>query len=318
MLFPKKVLALASGVLVALSWAAVAQQPGANGRTARQAGSADSLIVNGTIDWIEKSDVSALREGVIEKIEFRVGDRVEAGKPIAYLHKKMAELAAAKAKLQAKNVGPINSAKAKTELAISELARLRRLEKMGPGYASVSEIEKGEAELKVAKAQIEEATENQKVAEAESDIAKEIVEEHTVVAPFNGLVTDRMKNLQESVRANEPVVRLGRTDQLKFIGYLQLESASRVQVGDNVEVKATIDGAVLPLEQKAFPGKVISISREISTVRDPRVQILAEVNQTEDLQNPELSLRPGLKAEMRVFLRTVSQTPATVGLRTGP
>jgi RND family efflux transporter MFP subunit len=315
MLLSKKTAALAGGLIAALSVAALAQQAQPTGRAGRPAASADTILVPGTIDWIEKSDVSALREGVIEKLEFRVGDRVEAGKPIGYLHVKMADLAATKAKLAAENLGPIKSAQAKKELAKSELARLRRLELKGP-FTSQSEVEKAEAELMVADAQVIEAKENQVVAKAEHDIAKEVVEEHTIRAPFTGLVTDRIKNPGEAVRANEAVVRLGRTDQLRFMGYIPLESAARVQVGDNVEVRATIDNAALAIEQKTFPGKIISISGEIASVRKTDIQVIAEVNETEDLKNPELTLRPGLKAEMRILLRAPRGAGATVGLKT--
>ena len=318
MLLSRKAVATATGMLVALSVAAAAQQPGGGGRAARPSASAsaDSILLTGTIDWIEKSDVSALREGVIEKLEFRVGDRVEAGQPIGFLHVKMAELAALKAKLTAENVGPIKSAQAKKLLAKGELARLRRLEKMGP-FTSLSEIEKAEAEVAVADAQEVEAAENQKVAKAEHDIAKEAVNEHTILAPFTGIITDRIKNQGEAVRANEAVVRLGRSDQLRFMGYVPLESSGRVQVGDNVEVRAIVDNADLPLEQKTFPGKVISISREIGSVRKTDIQVIAEVNDVEDLKRPELTLRPGLKAEMRILLRAPQAADATVGLKTG-
>jgi multidrug resistance efflux pump len=314
MLLSKKVLATATGMLVALSVAAIAQQPTGGGRSARQASPGDSLLITGTIDWIETSQVSALREGVIKQLEYRVGDRVEKDKPIGFLHKKAAELAEAKAKIAAEQEGPVKSAKAKSQLATSELARLRRLEKMGP-FTSISEVEKAEAELQVAEAQITEATENKKVAGAEYEIAKQIVAEHTIIAPFTGIVIERIKNPGEAVRANEAVVQLGRSDQLRFMGYLPLESSARVQVGDIVEVRATVDNANLPLEQKTFPGKIISISREIGSVRKTDIQVIAEVNDVEDLQHPELTLRPGLKAEMRILVRT-PQSGATVGLKT--
>ena len=195
MTLSKKVLALSSGVLAALSLGAFGQGPTTTRVAARPAaGSADSIVVGGTIDWYEKSDVSALREGVIEKIEYQQGSRVEAGKPIGFMHKRMADLTAKKAEIAAKNHGPIESALAKAALAKSEIARLRRLEKMGKGFVSESELQKAEAELQVALAQRTEAEENQNVAKAESEIAKEVVEEHTILAPFTGIITDRIKN----------------------------------------------------------------------------------------------------------------------------
>src|SRR5262245_51913563 len=112
-----KAAGLAAGLVAALSLAASAQQ-----RTTRSPG--ETLVVQGNLDWLEKSDVSALREGVIEQIEFRVGDRVEASKPIGNLHKRMAELAVKKAQVAAESRGALAKAEAQQALAKEQLAIL--------------------------------------------------------------------------------------------------------------------------------------------------------------------------------------------------
>ena len=48
--------------------------------------------MQGTIKFLEESDVAALRDGVIRQIEFNVGDRIEEDEPIGYLHDEMAKL----------------------------------------------------------------------------------------------------------------------------------------------------------------------------------------------------------------------------------
>ena len=125
-------------------------------------------------------------------------------------------------------------------------------------------MQKAEAELQVAEAQKQEAArEPRRSPRPRPRSPTKIVREHTILAPFTGIITDKIKNQGEAVRANEAVVRVGRTDKLRFLGYLPLASAPRVQVGDSVEVRATIDGVALPVEERVFHGKVISISREI-------------------------------------------------------
>ncbi len=94
----KKAPAMAAGLVAALTAATVAQPPSTPGRPETLEG------LKCTIDFIEKSDVSALREGVIEKMEAEVGDPVDKGGTIGYLHREMAELTVKKADLAAKNV----------------------------------------------------------------------------------------------------------------------------------------------------------------------------------------------------------------------
>ena len=79
---------------------------------------------------------------------------------------------------------------------------------------SAEDVAKAEGELKVAVAQIHEAEEHKAVAEAELNLAKQILKEHTIVAPFDGVVIKRMKNPGESVRANEAVVEIGKLSRL--------------------------------------------------------------------------------------------------------
>ncbi len=86
----KKAAALAAGLLAALSAATVAQNPAPGPR------GAETLVVDdATVDWIEKSNVAALREGVIERMELQIGMPVKRGKPIGYLHHEIAELTVA-------------------------------------------------------------------------------------------------------------------------------------------------------------------------------------------------------------------------------
>ncbi len=51
------------------------------------------------------------------------------------------------------------------------------------------------------------------------------------------------------------------------------------------------------------------MSREIASVGRSEVQIVAEVYQTDDPDHPELSLRPGMEAQMVVHL-SATATPS--------
>jgi RND family efflux transporter MFP subunit len=298
-----------------LSVASLAQQGAPSAARAPQS-RGQTIVVSGVLDWLEKSDVSALREGVIEQIEYQVGDRVEAGKPIGYLHRKLAELAVAKAKVAAESTGALKKAEAQRLLQRDKLVMLMNLIARNKANVSPEERKQQEAELAVAEAMEQEAKDNIELAKAELEIAKQTLEEHTIYGPpFTGYITDRMKGPAESVRASEPIVRIGRVDKLRFQGPVPLESISRLSIGDTVEFRVTIGEGDLPIERKRFTGKLKSWSREIP-VGTTEVLVLAEIDNPEDPEHPELELMSGMKGEITIFLNTGK--PAPVATRTAP
>ncbi len=119
----KRVGALAAGCLFLLSFAALAQSEGSS--PDRPGGSQAyeplvlkvSLITGPRLDWFERSDVAALREGVIEQMELKIGMQVKKGGTIGTLHRKMAELTVKKNQLQAAQVSPQQKAEALKEKA---------------------------------------------------------------------------------------------------------------------------------------------------------------------------------------------------------
>ena len=294
MFFPKKAAAMAAGFIAALSVATVAQN------TNPAARSAETLVIDdATVDWIEKSDVAALREGVIDRMELQIGMPVQRGKPIGYLHSEIAALNVHKAELAVKNTATEEKARAQQELALTVVATNKRLNERRPGLVSIEEQRKAEAEVKVATAMINEAVEKRAMDRAEDALARRALDEHTITAPFDGIVIERMKNPGESVRANEAVVRLGNLIKLRAFAYIPLDYAYRVKEGQIVEIQPRISGTravAVPIERKRFRGKITFVDPQIQPVAETAVRIYAECD------NRDFELRPGLKATMTIFL----------------
>ena len=297
----KTAAAMAVGLLTTLSVASFAQNGQDQLATANPTANATALVLDelATVDWIEKSDVAALREGVIEKMELRLGDPALVSKPIGYLHREAAELTVAKNKIQAESVGAIEKGKASLGVAVAIVAINKRLNDRKPGMVSAEDMAKAEGELKVADAQIQEATENQAAAKAELALAQQILKEHTIVAPFDGVVIKRMKNPGESVRANEAVVQLGKLSRLCANAYVPLKHAFKVKEGQIVEIRPRVDsaeGGNEEIESLRFRGKI--------TFVDPQIQAMvgAERRIRAEFDNPDFKLSPGLKVQMTIFL----------------
>jgi RND family efflux transporter MFP subunit len=314
MLMSKKVIALTAGLLSLLSVATLGQTPAPNG--AAQASPGDTLSVSRcTVAWIEASNVAALREGVLYKMEAQVGHEVREGQELGYLHREMAKLKVDRARLSAENTASIKKAQAQKELALSVLAISKRLEDRNRTFISREEILKNEAEVKVADALVHEAEENQQIARSELALAQREFDEHTIKAPFAGRITERMRNEGESVRANEAVVRLVRIDRVRVVGWIPIDQMLRVKVGMPIEVRPNIPGANLAIEQMKFRGKISFIDAEVSPTKT-EIRFHAEVENNEDHD-----LLPGLFVDALIYLNAgpaPDTAPSTVGARTTP
>ena len=289
--------AMAVGLVTALAAVTLAQPPAGRAPKGSTASANEPLVVSGLIEWIDKSDVSALTEGVIKQIELREGMTVAEDGTIGSLHSEKAELTVAKARVAAEGKGGLAKAEAQRELAYAVLARLMRLNAIKAGYASKEEVNKAEAEVKVGEAQVVDAQDNQKLAKAELDLAQEALREHTITAPFAGTILKVLKHPGETVKANEAVVRMGKVDKLRFYGTFPVENLGRIRPGMVVDVRPTVEDADVPIEHKRFRGQVKSIGQEVNSIGTTDVEVYAEV-----FNNQAKDLRPGLKAEMTVYL----------------
>jgi RND family efflux transporter MFP subunit len=305
----KPIAAVAAGCLM-LSAAALAQNVGAAPRAADPAVQALVLEELASVDWIEKSDVAALREGVIKRMELQIGMPVKKSGTIGFLHDDMARLTVAKSALQAAARAPREKAEAQVFVAASKVARDKRLNERKPGMVSAEEVAEHEGELKVADAARKEAIENEGIAKAELNLAERTLKEHEIVAPFDGVIIKRMKHPGESVRANEAVVQLGNPNKLCANAYVPLDFAFRVKEGQVVEIQPRITGGrgePLPIEKKRFRGKITFIDPQIQPVAETAVRIRAEFD------NPAGDLRPGLRVQMTIYLTQDVAAAATEG-----
>jgi RND family efflux transporter MFP subunit len=298
MFLSKPITALAASGLMLATVAAVAQ----SGGSAQGPGNTDSQVLVleelARIDWVETSKVACLREGVIAKMELQIGMPVKQNGVIGVLHSEIADLTVRKNQLQADSIAPQEKAKAQKDVAISVVARNQNLNGRKPGMVSDEDVAKAIGELNVAEAQFHEAVENQAIATAELKLAQRILEEHTIRAPFDGVVLKRMRNPGESVRANDAVVELGNINKLCAESYVPLSYAYRVKEGQVVEIQPRLKlgrGEPLAIEKKRYRGKITFIHPTIQPVAETAVRIRAE------FENPG-DLRPGLMVQMTIFL----------------
>lgn len=126
-------------------------------------------------------------DGVLEKVDALVGDRVRAGQLLCQLVAEQEKVERDRAEALLK----------KTE---ADLDRARRLH--SKGGTSDEALEKAETEYKLAK--------------ADFDLASIRLEEHSVRAPFAGVVAERYVDPGASVEAGDPLIRVTALSPLRL------------------------------------------------------------------------------------------------------
>ncbi|RDH89388.1 MAG: efflux transporter periplasmic adaptor subunit [endosymbiont of Seepiophila jonesi] len=188
--------------------------------------------LDGMVEAINQTTVSAQTQGQVQEILFDVDDYVENGQLLitlkdteqkARLHRAEADLKEALARLQ----------EAKDEY-------VRTKELSGKNLVSQSQLDKANASLKSARAR-------QDAASAGLVQASEQLEYTKIRAPYSGIVTHRLIEVGEIARPGQKLMSGTSLDQLRvlvdvpqsLIPIIRKTGKARVQQPDNVFVEAT-------------------------------------------------------------------------------
>jgi len=204
-----------------------------------------SLGAIGTVAAVNGVMVSADLPGVVQKIAFGSGDRVQAGQLLVQLdtRQEQAQLAAATAKL---------------ELARMNLDRIRGLREQG--INSQTEYDTSVAE--------------QKQAEGVVGEIGATIERKTIHAPFSGVLGIRQVNLGQYLKSGDPIVQLQSHDPIYVNFDVPQQELARVRVGGPVSV--TAEGP--PLIE--LTGRITAIDSVVDeSTRNVRVQATFENRQ---------------------------------------
>jgi RND family efflux transporter MFP subunit len=125
-------------------------------------------------------------------------------------------------------------------------------------------------------------------------LARQMVADSEIAAPFDGVVGERRVSPGEYVQPGQAVVTLVRSDRLRFTAGVPESRAAAIRVGQRVEIACHEPGAA-PL--------ATTISRVSPTVMQSSRSILIEA----DVSNPQLALQAGLFAEAEVVVDAESQ-----------
>ncbi|QDT12631.1 efflux RND transporter periplasmic adaptor subunit [Planctomycetes bacterium K23_9] len=124
-----------------------------------------------------------------------------------------------------------------------------------------------------------------------AQLAQLSVQQHTIVAPIDGVVVQRYQQPGQWVGAGAAIVRVLRIDRLQAEGFVGIEIAKKLQAAQSVEVRCAGVGS------QAIKGEVSFVSPEMDPING-QVRLLVQFD------NPGEQVLPG----MRVDLTAVGET----------
>ena len=211
-----------------------------------QPGTGDALrdIYPGEVRARYEPELAFRIGGKISRRMVTVGDRVEAGQPLAELNAEdvRLELDAARARLA--------SARSDQRLARSELERYRTL--LERQVISQSQFDSVESRAEASDAQLEQARAQLKVASNQADYA-------VLEAPETGVIAQRLAEAGQVVAAGQAVFVLAVDGDREVVIDLPEQDVKRFQVGDEVAIE------LWSRPGEPFPGRI----RELAPAADP-------------------------------------------------
>jgi len=279
----------------------------------RRATVSRTLKSNATLEAFEDADLFAKVSGYLSEVRVDIGDHVKQGQTLAVIEEPEVEKELAEAEAQrAASQKMVETAQRqvdhnKADLALQEVTRKRTATLTQERWVSDQELDDISAKAAIARADVGLAEANQAAVAAQADLAAATVERiravlaySKIIAPFDGIVAQRLVNRGDLVQAatstvTTPLFKVQRIDTIRVFCDVPEADAPRVRAGDVAVVKPFgLDGASLV-------GTITRFARRLDAqTRNMRTEI--------DLPNPDERLYPGMYAE--VALETDRHTDA--------
>jgi multidrug resistance efflux pump len=254
------------------------------------AGQEGGFVAKGIVESEEKIDIGSQVSGLITKVLAGEGDRVRKGQTLVILDSdkaltrvRLQEAAVKEARARLKELeagyrsediemaqSRVKRVEAILRNATDEHERQKRL--FGRGATTLVEVERAEEKARVAMAEVNEAraqlkklqrgVRKEEVEQAKAAVEKtteelnyyrRVVQDYTILAPMDGLVTERFKDAHETVGVGTPILRMINPGKLRVRAELEETDVGRVQEGQPAEV--SMDA----LKEKVYHGKVYKV-----------------------------------------------------------
>ncbi len=270
-----------------------------------------AVEITGSLEPLQHSKVYAPEGGFIEEVRVDIGDEVRKGQVIAVLANPELQQNLAIAEANAKSVeaelltaeAGIPKAESSFKVAESRHKRLSEVYEETPNLVTIDDLDRAEAAVEMARADLEVARMQPQILEAQHTSAlaqlsavQERVAMLTVRAPFSGGVSRRYMHpggvLQSAINgASEPIIEIVQAHTLRLVIHYPESDLARVQVGTDVVVSfPEITGYNVEAE----------ISRVAAALNTGSKTLRAEI----DIDNADGRLKPGMYAKIQTMQKS--------------
>lgn len=187
-----------------------------------------SFSVEGLLLPSAQAKLASRSKGVIEDIK-REGDKVKEGDTVMLLESEMERLQHSQQR---------------------HILDLRSFEREASDELSEKSV--------ISKTEVEEKRVNHEVAKVQLELAGRLLDMRKVIAPFDGVVSERLRERGEAVDEFTPVITLVNLDELYLEVFLPAARLRQVKVGMVVKV------SVADLPGEAFSGQVAEVSPSVN------------------------------------------------------
>ncbi|MBB5351597.1 RND family efflux transporter MFP subunit [Haloferula luteola] len=210
---------------VTLAWLAVAHAEEARPVTvvtAERSPVVTKLELTGTVSARHRSRLSARTSGLTTTMHVDAGDRVKAGDLLMELDPELAEIELAQVE------GQLDQARIERDEA-------ERLLRVGRELAERGAFPKSDADSRESVVESRRAAVTQLEAQAKHQAS--VVERHRLVAPYEGVIGERLADVGEWVETGTPVFELVSLKDPRFDVQVPQEFFGRVRTGAEVEIE---------------------------------------------------------------------------------
>jgi RND family efflux transporter MFP subunit len=242
-------------------------------------------------------------DGIIASVHVRRGDSVNKGQALVELQSAVERVAVESARFRAQMEGQISSARSRLDYANLKVKRLNEMLK--ENFTSAQSRDEAEAERRLAEAELAAAIENRDLARIEYRRAAETLAQRTMVAPFSGVILDRMLHpgdLAEAGAGRKPVLKIAQIDPLKVEIVLPAALQSAVKMGARATItprggQSQISAAITAVDRVVDPASATFVVR--LDLPNPKQAILGGVRCTAEIAgvaSPADTSRAGAKS----------------------
>lgn len=199
----------------------------------------------------QMADLPSLVPGIIAEIHVKEGQSVKKGTPLITLDDRVPRARLEAATVEAQLMGALRRAEVDVKMSESRLNRLQTV--MHRGAAGGFELESAEGVRDQAVAAVGQQQDILKAAEANRKLAEAQLMQYTIVAPFDGVVTE-IHRKSGAVDPSQLVISIANLNTLEVEMHLPSLMVGQLQVGQQVNLSAGV-----PID-KDINAAVVSVS----------------------------------------------------------